>query len=126
MDTENPKSELTPSVGEDVNTTPVKIAYALYAFGCIFPLLTLGGVIYAYVERGKSELNDTHLTHLIRTFWLALLISVVGVLTIVVVIGIPILIAGGIWYVLRIITGFVLFNDGKPVSGSKIAGFVAT
>lgn len=125
MDTKNPDSVHSNSVDGASNTMPVKIVYALYAIGCIFPLAALGGVVYAYIERGKNQLNDTHLSHLIATFWVSLLIGFFGVLTVFFGIGVLILIAGAVWYIIRLITGFILLNDNKPVTGTRVVGMIA-
>lgn len=103
----------------------VKIVYGLYAVGYFVGLTSIVGVIYAYISRGKSDVADTHLTFQIRTFWISLAAAIVGLLTTIVVVGFFILIGLFVWGLVRIISGFVLANDGKPVSGTKFMGALA-
>ncbi|MEO0989423.1 MAG: hypothetical protein AAFX00_00575 [Pseudomonadota bacterium] len=103
----------------------VKIVYGLYAVGYFVGLTSIVGVIYAYISRGKSDVADTHLTFQIRTFWISLAVAIVGLLTTIVVVGFFILIGLFVWGLVRIISGFVLANDGKPVSGTKFMGALA-
>ncbi|WP_295044247.1 hypothetical protein [uncultured Paracoccus sp.] len=105
--------------------TPAKIVYGLYAIGYIVAITTVVGVVYAYVTRGRNPVVDTHLTFLIRTFWISLGIALLAVLTLW--IGIGFLIWGflAVWGLIRVISGFLLANDGKPVSGTKYLGMMA-
>ncbi|MCE8441713.1 DUF4870 family protein, partial [Rhodovulum sulfidophilum] len=92
------------------------IAYALYIIGVIFPLLTLAGLILAYLKRGEApEWHKGHYTYLIRTFWIGLLISFVGLILTFVGIGVLVLIACGVWYLVRTIKGLLRFNSRRPI-----------
>jgi uncharacterized membrane protein len=115
QDLSTPKNDLMPA----------KVIYGLYAVGYIVAVTSIAGVVYAYMSRGKSEVLDTHLRFQIRTFWLSLLLAVLGMLTMI--IGIGFLIWGflAIWGLIRVISGFLLANDGKPISGTKYWGVMA-
>jgi uncharacterized membrane protein len=117
------------------------LAYALLAIAAVleiagrglaspFPLMTvLGiiGVIVCYVKRDEARNTwvASHLTWLIRTFWWSFLWDMVGLLMLIVfgliLIGIPI--AFGIWFcvpiwvIYRVIRGYLLFKDSKPIPG---------
>ena len=59
---------------------------------------------------------ESHMTFLIRTFWLAVLFSIIGFVLAIVAIGFLILFVVGVWYIFRIVKGFVVFNDGQPLA----------
>lgn len=125
----------TPPVGAGV------LAYALFAIGAVldiasrgfsspFPLMTLLGIaaiIVCYVKR--DEANNTwvasHFTWLIRTFWWSLLWDFIGICILftlgLILIGIPIafgiFIVTAIWVIYRIVRGYLLFKDSKPIPG---------
>lgn len=92
------------------------LVYILYLVSIFFGFTMLVGVIFAYLNRHKSgDWVDTHYTFQIRTFWIGLLGSLVGVLLTFVVIGIFLLIALLIWMIIRCIKGLQLASRGEPV-----------
>jgi uncharacterized membrane protein len=131
---ESPPSSGTPSASL-ISTTLV--VYALFGVAAIAGLVSSGlvlvaplmgvvgivALILAYVK--QSEATGTwlasHYRWLIRTFWFSFLWGLVGGLVFVTLIGIPIAIAiwvaTAIWVIYRLLRGYVLFNDSKPVPG---------
>jgi uncharacterized membrane protein len=134
----------TPATGVPAGNPPVAatlLAYGLFGVGAIaglvssgFPviaplmgLIGIGGVIVAYVKRddARGTWVASHLRWLIRTFWFSLLWAVIGWIVLItlglILIGIPIAIviwgAASIWVLYRVIRGYLLFNDNKPVPG---------
>ena len=121
--------------------TAVLVAYALYAIAAIGGVISSGlvhfaplvaiagivGVIVAYVKRGDARGTwvESHCTWLIRTFWWSLLWAILGwvilLLLLIVLIGIPIAYAiwfcAGIWVIYRVVRGYLLFKDSKPIPG---------
>lgn len=103
------------------------LAHGLPLIAPLFGLVGIVGVIVAYVQRGDAAGTwlASHLRWLIRTFWWSLLWAIIGGLVLVtlglILIGIPI--AWGIWIVdtlwvlYRVIRGFLLFKDNRPVPG---------
>ena len=76
------------------------------------------GVIMAYVKRADfagTEYED-HITYLIRTFWISLGGYVIGVILSMVFIGVFVIFAVFIWFIYRIVVGFIKFNDNKPIN----------
>lgn len=120
---------MQPDTNHIVSTTPdteqlksfktfTMIVYGLYALGLFLGgLPTIIGLIMAYVKRG--EYTDTiygqHLSFLIRTFWYGVLWGLVGLVLTLVYIGFIVLFAVGIWYIYRIVRGFLCLNDGKAL-----------
>jgi uncharacterized membrane protein len=79
------------------------------------------------VKRGDAAGTwlASHYRWLIRTFWFSLLWGCLGALVLVtlglILIGIPIAfgiwIATTIWVIYRLLRGYVLFKDNKPIPG---------
>ncbi|MEO8927525.1 MAG: DUF4870 domain-containing protein [Caulobacteraceae bacterium] len=75
------------------------------------------GVVLAYVERdGAAEWLKSHYTFQIRTFWIGLLYASISVVLCFVLIGIPLLIATWIWFVVRCALGLsrLMRNEAYP------------
>lgn len=105
---------------------PPKIIYVAYLIGLVFPLAALGGLVYAYLSRGKDKDVDTHLTFQIRMFWWGLLAGILGSITVFIVIGWFILLAWVVWVLARCITGLQLASQDKPVSDPTTLSLKAT
>ncbi|WP_304620896.1 DUF4870 family protein [Paracoccus sediminilitoris] len=116
---------MTPDTRTTNDLMPAKIIYGLYAVGYLVALTTLAGVVYAYMSRGKNPVLDTHLRFQIRTFWISLLLAVVGMVTMMVGIGFLVWAFLAVWGLIRVVSGFLLANDGKPISGTKYWGVMA-
>lgn len=104
---------------------PAIIVYALFGAGLFIPFTALAGVVYAYVERGKDPVLDSHLTFLIRTFWWGLLMAVVGFVLLFVLVGGLVLAFWVVWLIVRLITGFQLTQANQPVRGVTTFGLKA-
>ncbi len=92
------------------------IVYILYLAGILFPLLSIIGVIMAYVNRGNaSEIEQSHYTWQIRTFWISFLASIISALLTIILIGWLLLFGLLIWWIVRCIQGLNLFNKGEGV-----------
>lgn len=120
-----------PPVGA---TTVVYVLFAIAALAGLAghgvlvgaPLFTLVGIIavvVAYVTRAdaRGTWAESHLSWLIRTFWWSLLWNGLGWLVAVTLIGLPLAIAiwlaTTIWVIYRLVRGYLLFHQSKPVSG---------
>jgi uncharacterized membrane protein len=103
---------------------------ASHGFPLFAPLLGLIGivaVIIAYAKRADAAGTwvASHFHWLIRTFWWSLLWAMLGGLVLVtlglILIGIPIAYAiwavDTIWVIYRVVRGYLLFHDSKPVPG---------
>ena len=102
------------------------VALASSGFPLIAPLMGLIGiiaVIFAYVKRGEAQGTwlASHYRWLIRTFWFSLLWGFIGGVVFMTLIGIPIAfaiwVATTVWVIYRLIRGFVLFKESRPIPG---------
>ena len=77
----------------------------------------IAGVIINYLRREQAAGTwlESHFTWQIRTFWWSLAWCVVGIGTLVFVIGIFILLASAVWFVYRIVKGWTELNEGRPM-----------
>jgi uncharacterized membrane protein len=91
--------------------------YILYAIGFFTGLTALIGVIIAHVKASTAdEISRSHFRFQIRTFWIGLVVLLVGSFLLYFIIGIPILLLWLIWTIIRIIKGLVVLNDGRPIA----------
>ena len=117
------------------------LVYALFGVAAVVGLVSSGfpliapligivgivGIILAYVKRSEAAGTwlESHYRWLIRTFWFSLLWGAIGavvfVLLLIVVIGVfigyLIWVATTIWVLYRLVRGYTLFNESKPVPG---------
>lgn len=109
------------------------ITYALHATGLaigafgaatvvgsfLFAWPSIIAVILNYVKRGEARGTwlESHFTWQIRTFWWSLAWSILGLATLVLVVGFFILLASAVWYVYRIVRGWTQLNEGRPLYG---------
>ncbi|WP_417516931.1 DUF4870 family protein [Marinobacter sp.] len=75
----------------------------------------LVGVIINYVKQDdvRGTWVEPHFRWQIRTFWIGLLWTVIGVVTTFLIIGWFILLGISIWVIYRIVKGALALNDGK-------------
>jgi len=111
--------------------TGALVAYILFGIAALVGFaghgfLSLVGivcVVVAYVSRGdlRGTWAESHLTWLIRTFWWSLLWNVIGGVVVLgtLFLGYPIAwviwVATAIWVIYRVVRGFLLFNDRRPI-----------
>lgn len=89
------------------------------------PLAALAGLIYAYIERGKTPLLDSHLSFQIATFWWGLGFIIVGFVLAFVLIGFLVWVFWVVWLIVRLITGYQLAQAARPISGTELFGMKA-
>ena len=130
----------TPT-GREPPVTATLVVYVLFAVAAfaalashglpviapLFGLVGIVAIIAAYVKRDDAAGTwlASHLRWLIRTFWWSLLWAVIGMIVLVllgiILIGIPIAwfiwLVDTLWVIYRLIRGFLLFKDNKPVPG---------
>lgn len=97
------------------------IAYLLYGVAAVFPPAAVAGVIYAHVKRDEvaGSFAESHMTWLIRTFWMTVLFGVIGYVLALVLVGFLILFVVGVWYIFRVVKGFVAFYENQPIANPQ-------
>ena len=83
-----------------------KIIYILYLVGMVMPILTIIGLVMAYVNRESTdEWLNSHFQFQIRTFWIGLLFSVISGLLPFILIGYFFLLITALWVIIRCVKG---------------------
>lgn len=95
----------------------MQIIYICYAVSIVFGFTSLIGVVLAYLNKADAagDWVESHYTWMIRTFWIGLLFGVVGMATMPIFIGILIILATVVWYVIRIAKGWTQFSKNQPI-----------
>ncbi|UOO82884.1 hypothetical protein LVJ83_05330 [Uruburuella testudinis] len=98
--------------------TYAMVVYALYLASLVVGITLLVGVIMAYVKRGdmRHTLYYNHMQYLIKTFWYSVLGFFIGGITLALAVGGLILVVVSIWFIYRVVAGFIKLYDGKSVS----------
>jgi len=91
----------------------VFVVYILYALSYLFGVTYFIGVIIAYVKKSDAEATwiQDHFRWQINTFWITLILGIVGVATLIIGIGWFILVGSAIWNIYRIVKGWLKYND---------------
>lgn len=97
--------------------TITTVVYALQAASFLFGITALVAIIINYVKKDDvyGTWFESHFRWQIRTFWFALIWGSLGVLTLLIIIGYPILVADGVWVIYRIVKGWLYLIDGKKM-----------
>lgn len=117
-----------PSARAEEDKILPAVVYGLYLLGCANGLTVIIGLIVAYVNRDAAgPINGSHFTFAIRTFWLGIawfliggLLMLFGIPMLVVLVGLPMIIAGGLilgavglWFVVRCVLGIYYLVRGE-------------
>jgi uncharacterized membrane protein len=98
------------------NSGSAKIIYILYLVGIVIPLVSIIGVIMAYVNKGDApDWLQTHYRYQIRTFWIGFLYVFIGAVTSVIIVGYLILLFCLIWFIVRCVKGMGSLDQNQPV-----------
>lgn len=92
-----------------------QLVYILQVISLAVGLTAIAGVILNYLKRDevKGTYLEAHFRWQIKTFWYALGGVILGWLLAIVLVGFLILAATGLWYIYRIVKGWLALNDGK-------------
>jgi uncharacterized membrane protein len=93
------------------------VVYVLYAASVVTALPGMLGVILAYLKRGEvaGSYLESHVTWQVRTFWTWLLMWAIGVVLAFVLIGWLVIGAAQLWLIYRIIKGWLVLIDERPI-----------
>lgn len=102
---------------ENPNKTITAIIYALYASSLLIAVTVLPAIIMNYIKREDVQGTwlESHFTWQIRTFWYSLLWSFIGGVLWPFGIGMIILAANLIWFIYRIVKGWISLADNKAM-----------
>ena len=93
------------------------LIYLFYALSLVLGVTALVAIVMNYVKRDdvRGTWLESHFRWQIRTFWFSLLWGLLGVITFLLIVGWFILIADLLWFIYRIVKGWIRLNDGKPM-----------
>ena len=93
------------------------IVYGLQAASLLVGVTFLAAVLVNYLKRGEvaGTWLESHFAWQIRTFWWSLLWAVLGLATLVFLVGIAILLASAVWFIYRVVKGWTSLEDGRPM-----------
>ncbi|MDH5490157.1 MAG: hypothetical protein OEX17_09550 [Rhodospirillaceae bacterium] len=115
------KQNLRESVSDiEKFLTTRRIVYGLFAASFFVLPAAFAGLIVAYIVQSDAQgWLKTHYTYLIRTFWIMALYILIGVLSTIIFIGPVLLFAAGLWFVARVVLGWIAMEKGLPISNPK-------
>ena len=113
----------TPAGGFDLNRPTIIGLLFLATF--ITGITGIIGIVLCYVWRGEAHepWEATHYTYLIRTFWIGFILSVIGTVLIIVLIGFPILLATGLWALVRVVMSLINAQKRSPMPNPETLFF---
>ena len=112
--TQQPQTPVTPAGTEDPGSA--KVIYILYLVGIVVGLTAIVGVIMAYVKKGDAPAwLATHYRFQIRTFWIGVLYSIIGMVTAPILIGFLVFLFVLVWIIMRCVKGMGLADKGQPM-----------
>ena len=93
------------------------VVYVLYALAWMNGITGVIAVFINYIKRedARGTVYESHFTWQIRTFWWVLLWCVVGGSTFWFGVGFLVLAGAGLWYLYRLVKGFLNWSDNKPM-----------
>lgn len=94
------------------------IAYICFAASIVVGVSGIVGVVIAYLQRGEAvgTWRESHYTWLIRTFWIWLVVVIIGLILTFVFIGFVVLFALFIWFIIRIVKGWIAYDKQQPIA----------
>lgn len=112
---QQPAPPSTPTAGFDFNGPT--IVSLLYLSSFVLGVTVIVGVVLAYVWKGEARAGweASHYEYLIRTFWIGLIGSALGVLLLLVLIGALVLLAVAVLVVVRCVLSLVNAQKREPM-----------
>ena len=110
--------ESTPPQADINNKNITQLIYALYAASILFGVTWIVAIILNYVKLDdvRGTMYESHFRWQIRTFWFGVLWGVVGWVTLLLFgLGILVWAVSGIWFIYRIVKGWLHFSEGRPM-----------
>jgi len=104
----------TTGAGDNLKNL-TQLVYILQAISLVVGVTAIAGLILNYLKRDevRGTFLEAHFAWQIKTFWYAFVGFILGWLLVIVLVGFLIWAAVGLWYIYRIVKGWLAFNDGK-------------
>lgn len=118
MDTDSIASE-GQSASEAERTT-LLVAYVLQAISPFTAFMaSIVSVVISYIKSAETqnEFIRSHHRYLIRTFWWTLGLGFLFGLLCWIIIGFPLLLGLGIWWIYRMVRGFIAYGERRSMPG---------
>jgi uncharacterized membrane protein len=102
---------------EEDNKNITQVIYGLYAASLIVGVTYIVAIVLNYIKKDDvvGTVYESHFRWQIRTFWFSLLWGCVGWITVFIVVGFFVWIASGIWFIYRIVKGWLRLTEGKAM-----------
>jgi uncharacterized membrane protein len=115
-----PGAETAPGNAHKELRDMATLVYALYTASILVGITLIGGVVVAYLKRDDAAGTwlESHFRWQIRTFWWSLIWAAIGILTSMILVGFAVLFATAVWFIYRIVKGWLALQEGKPVGVS--------
>jgi uncharacterized membrane protein len=103
-----------------------KFVWAGYALQLLAPfsvgILFVVAAVIAYLKHDESigTIEESHFRWQLRTFWIGLIASVIGVVLLLIWIGVPILMLTELWIIYRVVKGGYYYADRRPIDNNGI------
>lgn len=112
-----PTAADAPAAASGFDFNHPTIISLLYLSAALLGITGLVGVVLAYVWRGEAhaEWETSHYEYLIRTFWIALVGTVVSMLLMLVLVGFVLLMAVGVLVLVRCVMSLVNAQKRQPM-----------
>lgn len=93
------------------------LVYILQALVFVFPITAVAGIIINYIKEDdvRGSWLESHFKWQKRTFWYGLFWTVIGILSLLLLIQWIVLAVVAIWLVYRIAKGWIYLVDGKEL-----------
>ncbi len=102
-------NEITPEK-QTPEVTP-KIIYVLIIVSSVIPIIGLISVIMAYINKKDApDWLESHYQFQIRTFWIGLLLLIVGIALTIIIIGFFVILFLMVWTIIRGIKGMAYLD----------------
>jgi uncharacterized membrane protein len=111
-----------PTSAEGTNPrTWAIVVWVLYLLAFVTFVSLIIGVIIAYVKRDglAGTPYESHMVSAIRTFWISLIVGIIGALLTVVGVGFVILVLLALWQLFRSVRGLIRAIDGQPIENPE-------
>lgn len=119
LETTTPASNTVASNAPDLSSAigTTQIIYILYAAGLVVGITALVAIVMNYQSKDavRGTWLESHYKWQIRTFWFNLLWMSVSLLTMIVGIGFLVFPVAYVWYIYRVVRGWMQMRQGKPM-----------